>query len=221
MRSAASSTRRPSVSSSAATVTSTASSPTLRATAPMPASRSSVVYEPSGRSAARCGDRAPERGREARGRAGVARRAGGSRADEQRVAVAVVADLLDRQRVPGGRALAPKPLRGSGSRTRPRRSRASAARPPRSSSRASARGSSAASWTIAAFKFIGPALRARALPRAASRAAAGSRAGSRRAAQPARRSSASATCARVPRAARGDHRQPRPRPRPPAVSPRS
>ena len=99
---------RSSLSASAAVTTSTASSPTFRAHAAMPSSSSSVVYEPSGRFAralARSSATAPARStrREPVWHAGPGR----PHAQEQRVAVAVVAQLLDRHRVPGGRALVP------------------------------------------------------------------------------------------------------------------
>ena len=53
------------------------------------------------------GDPAPEPGREAALRARVAGGAGGPDAEQDRVAVAVVADLLDRERVPRRLALVP------------------------------------------------------------------------------------------------------------------
>ena len=69
-----------------------------------------AVYEPGGRCARPLGDRAPELGREARERAGVTGRPRRADAHEQRVAVAVVAQLDDGERVAGGLALAPEPL---------------------------------------------------------------------------------------------------------------
>src|SRR5919204_1934023 len=53
------------------------------------------------------GDHAPEPRREARLRAGVARGAGGPHSQQDRVAVAVLAQLLERERVPGRPALVP------------------------------------------------------------------------------------------------------------------
>src|SRR5919197_1513379 len=55
-------------------------------------------------------DRPPERGREARNAAGVARRPRGRHPNEKRVAVAVVAELLDGERVAGRLALTPEAL---------------------------------------------------------------------------------------------------------------
>src|SRR5581483_9929388 len=52
-------------------------------------------------------DTAPQPRREARLRAGVARRPGRTDAQQDRVPVAVLADLLDRERVARGRALVP------------------------------------------------------------------------------------------------------------------
>src|SRR5262245_21946443 len=54
------------------------------------------------------GDPPPEPRREAGDRARVARRAGGTDAQQDRVAVAIVAELLDRKRVARGLALAPE-----------------------------------------------------------------------------------------------------------------
>ena len=93
---------------SAATAASTPSSPTLRAHAATPSSSSAVdvrAFRPLLRA---LGDDAPEPRREARDRARVARRAVRPHAHEQRVAVAVVAQLLDRERVAGGLALVPE-----------------------------------------------------------------------------------------------------------------
>ena len=129
--------------------TSTASSPTLRAHARRrPRSSSFVVYEPSGRSprarrscaraparstrASRCGTPAPPGGR-----ARAARRRRSRRAARRPPACC-----------PRSRPCASTP-RASGSRTTPRPSRACGARPRRPSRRASARGPSSASWTIA------------------------------------------------------------------------
>src|SRR3954451_6918139 len=56
------------------------------------------------------GDRSPELRREAGDAPGVARGACRPDADEQRVAVAVVAHLVDRKRVAGGLALPPQAL---------------------------------------------------------------------------------------------------------------
>ena len=108
----------------AATAASTASSPTFCAHAPdagVEQRRDVGALRPLARA---LGDRPPERGREARDGAGVAGGAGGPHAHEERVAVAVVAELLDRERVAGRRALVPELLRASGSRTTPRPSRA-------------------------------------------------------------------------------------------------
>ena len=111
---------------------------------------SSAVYEPSGRSSARCATVRQSAGAKHETRARVARGPARPHAHEQRVAVAVVAELLDGERVPGRLAFAPELLRASGSRTTPRRSRASPLAPRRSSKRASGRDRSAASCTIAA-----------------------------------------------------------------------
>ena len=150
------------------------------------------------------GDRPPEPRREARHGAGVARGPGRPHAQEERVAVAVVAQLLDRERVAGRLALAPELLARAAPEPAPRPSRACAAAPRRPSTRASARGRCPASWTIAARRLRrhrGAAPRARAARRAATRAGPGPRGGSRRAAPPAR-----------PRAPR---RRARPSPAPP------
>ena len=86
------------------------------------------------------GDDAPEPRREARLRAGVARRAVRPDAVEQRVAVAVVADLLDRERVPRGRALVPELLARAAPEPRLARLARPPERPRRRRTRASARG---------------------------------------------------------------------------------
>ena len=164
-----------------------------------PRAAPSCTSPPAARARARrsCA-RAPARSSETR--AGVARGPGGRHAHEQRVAVAVVAQLLDGERVAGRLALAARAPRASGSRTTPRRSRA-CSRSASSSIQASIstrprrrvlddRGSSARSSR--------PAPPARAARRAATRAAAGSScridASSAACATP----SASATCCALP-----------------------
>ena len=110
--------------------------------APTPASSSSVVYEPSGRVGARSLIVRQSAGAKHESdrvwQAGPA----GRDAQEQRVAVAVVAELLDGERVARGLALPPELLARAAPEPAPRPSRASAARPRRPSTRASARGRS-------------------------------------------------------------------------------
>ncbi len=118
-------------------------------TLPAPSSSRRATYEPSGRSLRALGDAPPEPGREARERAGVADGAGRPDAEQDRVAVAVVAELDDGERVARGLALVPELAGASGSRTRPRRSRVCGGAPPRPSRRASGTRPSSASWTIA------------------------------------------------------------------------
>ena len=123
-----------------ASAASTPSSPTLRAhAAGPPSSRRGDVraLRPLLRP---LGHPAPEPGREARERTGVADGAGRPDAEQDRVAVAVVAELDDGEGVPRRLALLPELAAATGSRTRPRRSRACGAAPPRPSRRASARG---------------------------------------------------------------------------------
>ena len=76
--------------------------------------RAPATYEPVGSLLRTLGDAAPEPRREARDRTGVARGPGGSHAQEDRVAVAVVAKLLDRERVARRLALAPELAGASG-----------------------------------------------------------------------------------------------------------
>ena len=88
------------------------------------ASSRPATYEPSGRSCARSATVRQSHG--AKHDTEPVWHAGPVRADaeQERVAVAVVAQLLDGERVPGGLALVPELARASGSRSAPRRSRA-------------------------------------------------------------------------------------------------
>ena len=81
-------------------------------------------------------DPPPQPRREARDRAGMARGPGRPDAEEDRVAVAVVAQLLDRRACCRTSRPFSRGARASGSRTRPRPSRACAGAPPRPSRRA-------------------------------------------------------------------------------------
>ena len=159
------------------------------------------------------GDRPPERRREARERAGVARgarsggRAAASASPSQSSRSSSTAIVL-----PGGRALVPVLLRASGSRTTPRPTRACGARPRRPSRRASGRGRVSASWTIAA-RSVSTVRRHRGAPPPSSRSSSRSevsRSGilvqDRREQRRLRDLERLGDVARVAGAARGDHR---------------
>ena len=105
-----------------------------------PSSSSRATYEPSGRSFARSATRRQSHGAKQESEPVWQTGPGRPDAQEDRVAVAVVAELDHGERVARGLALVPELLRASGSRTTPRPSRACGGAPPRPSRRASARG---------------------------------------------------------------------------------
>ncbi len=97
-----------------------------------------TTYDPVGSRLHALLDPPPEPGREARHRARVTGRARRPDAQQERIAVAVVAQLLDRERVARRLPLAPEPSPRAAPEPRLATSRASAGAPPRPSTRASA-----------------------------------------------------------------------------------